>query len=61
MIEIEGIKFYTTLEAAKLLKVTPETIRAYIRSGKLEARRIGRSNLISHKQILRFLGEPIDN
>jgi len=57
MIEIEGIKFYTTLEAAKLLKVTPETIRSYIKSGKLKAQRIGRSNLISQNQILRFLGE----
>jgi len=57
MIEIEGIKFYTTLEASKLLKTTPETIRSYIRSGKLQAQRIGRSHMISHKQLLRFLGE----
>ncbi len=32
---IEGIKFYTIPETAKALRVTPQTIRAYIKRGRL--------------------------
>ena len=34
---IEGIKFYTIPETAKALRVTPQTIRAWIKQGKLPA------------------------
>ena len=36
-IEIEGIKFYTIQETAKALHVTPQTIRAYIKKGKIKS------------------------
>jgi len=35
---IEGIKFYTIPETA--LKVTPQTIRAYIKRGRLKSQMI---------------------
>lgn len=31
--EIEGIKFYTIPQTAKALRVTPQTIRAWIKQG----------------------------
>ncbi|OGE24839.1 hypothetical protein A3C26_00190 [Candidatus Daviesbacteria bacterium RIFCSPHIGHO2_02_FULL_39_12] len=34
-------RFYTTEEVAKLLKVDPESVRRYVRSGKLRAVRLG--------------------
>ena len=34
---IEGIKFYTIPETAQALRVTPQTIRAWIKQGKLKA------------------------
>lgn len=34
-------RFYTTDEVAKLLKVDPESIRRYVRSGKLKAVKLG--------------------
>lgn len=34
-------RFYTTLEVARLLRVDPESIRRYVRSGKLRAVKLG--------------------
>lgn len=55
MREIEGIKFFTTLEVASKLKVTPQTIREYIKQNKLKAQKVGRSFLVSEKSLFEFL------
>jgi excisionase family DNA binding protein len=60
MREIEGIKFYTVLELSKKLQTTPETIRKYIRENRIKATKVGVNFLISHKELMRFLGEPED-
>ena len=52
---IEGIKFYTIPEAAKALQVTPQTVRAYIKQGKLKGQRIGRPILITENNLKEFL------
>jgi len=39
--EIEEQRFYTTHEVATLLKVDPESVRRYVRSGKLKAVKLG--------------------
>lgn len=54
-IEIEGIKFYTIVETARALHVTPQTVRVYIKQGRLKGQRIGRPTLITEKNILEFL------
>jgi excisionase family DNA binding protein len=54
-IEIEGIKFYTIPETAKALRVTPQTIRAYIKKGKLKGQRVGVPILIKAKDLKEFL------
>lgn len=53
--EIEGIKFYTISEAAEVLNVTPQTVRAYIKQGKLKGKRIGRPILITENNLKEFL------
>jgi excisionase family DNA binding protein len=53
--EIEGIKFYTIPETAKALRVTPQTIRAYIKRGKMKSQRIGRPILITENNLREFL------
>lgn len=53
---IEGIKFYTITETAQALKVTPQTIRAYIKQGKIKSQRIGRPILITENNLKEFLG-----
>ena len=52
---IEGIKFYTIPETAKALRVTPQTIRAWIKQGKLKGQRIGRPILITDNNLKEFL------
>jgi len=54
---IEGIKFYTIQETAEALNVTPQTVRAYIKQGKLKGQRIGRPILITEKNLKEFLQE----
>jgi excisionase family DNA binding protein len=44
---IEGIKFYTIPETALALRVTPQTIRAWTKQGRLKGKRIGRPILIA--------------
>ena len=59
---IEGIKFYTIPETAQALKVTPQTIRAWIKQGKLKSQRIGRPILITESNLKDFLSpqeEPV--
>jgi len=52
---IEGITFYTIPEVAENLKVTPQTVRAYIKKGRIKSQRIGRPILITEKNIREFL------
>lgn len=52
---IEGIRFYTIPETAKALQVTPQTIRAYIKQGRIKSQRIGRPILITENNLKEFL------
>ena len=52
---IEGIKFYTIPETAAALRVTPQTIRAWIKQGKIKSQRIGRPILITERNLKQFL------
>jgi excisionase family DNA binding protein len=52
---IEGIKFYTIPETAEALQVTPQTIRAWIKQGRMKAQRIGRPILITENNLKEFL------
>lgn len=58
MITIQNINFYTVDEVAKELKVTPLTVRQYIKRGKIPAQRIGRPYLISQEALNNFL-QPV--
>lgn len=52
---IEGINFYTIQETAKALRVTPQTVRAWIKQGRLKGQRIGRPILITEGNLKDFL------
>jgi len=58
---IEWIKFYTILETAEVLKVTPITVRNYIKKGRLRAQRIGRPYFITATSLREFLTAPERN
>jgi excisionase family DNA binding protein len=53
--EIQGIRFYTLQEVALELDVTAQTIRAWIKQGKLKSQRIGRPILITEESLRDFL------
>lgn len=53
--KIEGVKYYTVPEAASLLCTTAQTIRKYLREGKLMAVRVGRNLIVSGNSISSFL------
>ena len=55
MIKIQNTKFYTVLEIAKELNITPITVRNYIKQGKLKGQRIGRPYLVSEYDLKEFL------
>ena len=55
--EIQGITFYTVQEVALMLSITPQTVRSYIKEGKLQGKRIGRPILITRESLSAFL-EP---
>jgi excisionase family DNA binding protein len=55
MITIENMKFYTVQEIATALNVTPQTVRAWIKQGKLKSQRIGRPVLIKQSSLMEFL------
>jgi excisionase family DNA binding protein len=56
---IEGIKFYTIPETAQTLQVTPQTVRSWIKQGKIKSQRIGRPILITEKNLREFLKESL--
>lgn len=51
------MEFYTVDELAKLLKLHPETIRRYLKKGKIEASKMGKRYRISDEDLKRFLEE----
>jgi excisionase family DNA binding protein len=56
---IEGIKFYTIPETAEALHITPQTVRSWIKQGKIKSQRIGRPILITEKNLREFLKESL--
>jgi len=60
MREIEGIKLFTVTETADTLGITPQTVRAYIKQGKLKGQRVGRPILITENSIKRFLNGGVE-
>lgn len=55
MITIENNKYYTIQELAASLKVTPQTIRAWIKQDKLKGKKVGKRILIREDKIIEFL------
>jgi excisionase family DNA binding protein len=57
--EIRGETYYTVTELAEVLSITPQTVRKYIKDGRIDSQRIGRPLLIRERAIKEFLGETI--
>ena len=51
------IKTYSVSELENILKVGKRTIRAYISSGKLKAAKVGKSYVVKHEDLEKFIAE----
>ena len=54
MVEIAGKRYYTTQEIAEKLSLNIETVRRWIKSGKLKAKKIGRTYYIEESELLKL-------
>jgi excisionase family DNA binding protein len=52
--------FYTVAEVAQKLRVTPQTVRSYIRTGRLKSTRVGRPHLISSAALGEFSEKALE-
>lgn len=52
---IQGITFYRINEIAQALQIDHQTVRAYIKRGKLKAHRIGRPLLVTEEDLKAFI------
>jgi excisionase family DNA binding protein len=51
------MKLFNVREAAQVLAVSPWTVRAYIRTGKLQAIRIGRLVRVEEQALEKFIAD----
>lgn len=51
MIQLGDIKAYTVQEAAVILDVSAQTIRAYIKSGRVKSSKVGRRYMIEETEL----------
>ena len=57
-VEIVGIKFYTIQETADMLQVSPQSIKLYVKGGKLAGKRINAKWHFSEESIQAYLRKP---
>lgn len=55
MLQVGTEKAYNVQEAAEILKLTPQSVRAYIRSGKIKAQKVGTRYHIAESNLQTFL------
>lgn len=55
MIKFENIKLYDVQETAEVLRITPQTVRQFIRHGDLKAKKIGRPYYIEESTIKEYI------
>ena len=49
------IKVYTVPELVKLLQLTPQSVRKYLKDGRIKAQKVGTKWLVSEEAIREFL------
>ena len=55
MIKLETTTAYTVEEAAKILHKNPQTIRVYIKKGKLKAQKVGNTWYVTDRTLTEFV------
>ena len=55
MIQVGEQKAYDIQEASKLINLTPQSIRQYIKKGKIKAQKVGTRYYIAEENIQEFI------
>lgn len=55
MSEQRELRIYTVPEIVKLLRLSPQTVRTYLKDGRLKGKRVGVKWLVTEDQIKEFL------
>lgn len=55
MIKIDDIKAYDVQEVAEMLHISAQTVRAYIKQGKLKAQKAGNKYVITEETLKAFI------
>ena len=53
--EVGGIKAFTVKDICELLNVTPQSVRKYLKSGDIKARKIGAKWIVTEEAIRAFM------
>ena len=60
MSEQRELRIYTVPELVELLRVTPQSIRTYLKDGRLKGKKVGTKWLVTEDQIKEFLNSGND-
>ncbi len=52
-------RFYSTIEAAKILRISRIATFKQVKSGKIKATRVGKNYIIAHKDLTEALGQVV--
>lgn len=55
MLDVAGIKAYKVTEAAQILDLSTQTVRAYIKAGRIKAQKNGRAYYITEDALRAFI------
>lgn len=55
MLDVAGIKAYKVTEAAQILDLSTQTLRTYIKTGRIKAQRNGRAYYITEDALREFI------
>ncbi len=61
MIQIDDLKVYDVNECAEMLRIHPQTVRKYIRIGKLTGQKVGFKKYVTSESIKDFLKGETDS
>lgn len=61
MTEIKPDQIYTTEEACDFLKISPSTIKRYLKKGVLKANKVGGRYRIWGREILKVISPDVEN
>lgn len=57
MVQIENIKMYTVKELHQATGIAVETYRRWIREGRLPAKKVGKTWMITEETVRQFFGD----